>query len=60
HTPHPEPVLSIALKCSARDGQRAASMPHSRIRSLFYSTMEQQDSAVNSPAIMKFIAKFLN
>ena len=36
HTRHPEPVLSTALKCSARDGQRAASMPHSRIQSLFY------------------------
>ena len=35
HTRRPEPVLSTALKCSARDGQRAASMPHSRIKNYF-------------------------
>jgi len=35
NTRRPEPVLSTALKCSARDGQRAASMPHSRIKNYF-------------------------
>lgn len=36
YTGHPESVLSPALKCSARDGKRVASMPHASLAKIYF------------------------